>query len=43
MYAVDLFRAFLGALTSKIVDINAKDLLHALELLVQLAPAQLWG
>ncbi|KJA30164.1 hypothetical protein HYPSUDRAFT_125792 [Hypholoma sublateritium FD-334 SS-4] len=43
MYAVDLFRAFLGAFTSRIVDINAKDLLHALELLVQLAPAQLWG
>lgn len=42
-YAVDLFRAFLHALTSKIVDINAKDLLQALELLVQLAPAELWG
>lgn len=40
---MDLFSAFLRALTSRIVDINAKDLLHTLELLVQLAPAELWG
>ncbi|KAF9476494.1 ARM repeat-containing protein [Pholiota conissans] len=42
-YAGDLFRAFLAALTSKVIDINSKELLQALNLLVQLAPSTLWG
>ncbi|PPR07214.1 hypothetical protein CVT26_012647 [Gymnopilus dilepis] len=41
--AVDLFRAYLSALTSKIVDVNAKELLQSLSLLVQLTPPGLWG
>ncbi|KAF8974448.1 armadillo-type protein [Flammula alnicola] len=42
-YATDLFRAFLNALTSKLVEINAKELLQALNLLIQLSSSELWG
>ncbi|KAF8914040.1 armadillo-type protein [Gymnopilus junonius] len=41
--ATDLFRAYLSALTSKIVDVNSKELLQSLGLLVQLAPSGFWG
>ncbi|KAJ7781094.1 armadillo-type protein [Mycena metata] len=41
--AADLFTAFRIALTSAAVAINLKDMLLSLNLLVQLAPAQLWG
>ncbi|KAF8165214.1 armadillo-type protein [Crassisporium funariophilum] len=43
VHAMDLFSAFLTTLTSKIVDINAKELIQALNLLVQLSPSRLWG
>ncbi|KDR83604.1 hypothetical protein GALMADRAFT_219426 [Galerina marginata CBS 339.88] len=41
--ATDLFRAFLSAFNSKIVGVNAKELLQSLGLLVQLSPSDLWG
>ncbi|KAF7301791.1 Importin N-terminal domain-containing protein [Mycena indigotica] len=41
--AVDLFRAFVNALSSAAVERNIKDMILALNLLVQLAPSALWG
>ncbi|PPQ83268.1 hypothetical protein CVT25_004007 [Psilocybe cyanescens] len=41
--AAEVFRAYLSAFTNKIVELNAKELLQSLSLLVQLAPSDLWG
>ncbi|KAF7332027.1 Importin N-terminal domain-containing protein [Mycena kentingensis (nom. inval.)] len=41
--AVQLFQAFVSALSSAAVDRNVKDMIIALNFLVQLAPAALWG
>ncbi|KAJ7178998.1 armadillo-type protein [Mycena filopes] len=41
--AVELFTAFRVALTSAAVAINLKDMILSLNLLVQIAPSQLWG
>lgn len=40
---MDLFRAFHTALKSGAVILNMKDMVIALNLLVQIAPAALWG
>ena len=42
-FAVDLFRAFVDALSSASVETNLKDMILALNLLVQVAPSSLWG
>ncbi|KAH9482382.1 Importin-11 [Psilocybe cubensis] len=41
--AVEIFRAYLSAFNNKIIELNAKDLLQSLSLLIQLAPSELWG
>jgi hypothetical protein len=42
-YAVNVFRAFLVALQSGAIDTNIKDMIIALNLLVQITPSSLWG
>ncbi|KAJ3517980.1 hypothetical protein NLJ89_g157 [Agrocybe chaxingu] len=42
-HAVDLFRAYLSAFSSKVAEFNAKELVQSLSLLVQLSPSELWG
>ncbi|KAJ6628769.1 armadillo-type protein [Mycena sp. CBHHK59/15] len=42
-FAIDLFSAFRAALSSAAVQVNLKDMLNSLNLLVQVAPSTLWG
>ncbi|KAF9008940.1 armadillo-type protein [Cyathus striatus] len=43
MFSSQLFTAFLGALKSKAVIANLKDILDVLCLLIQISPSSLWG
>lgn len=40
---MDIFRAFLAALRSDAVTLNLKDMVVALNLVVQITPSSLWG
>lgn len=41
--AKDVFLAFRSAFSNKLVDINAKDLIQALNLLIQVSTSDMWG
>ncbi|KAJ7638980.1 armadillo-type protein [Roridomyces roridus] len=42
-HALDLFKAFNLALTGAAIETNLKDMIIALNLLIQVAPSSLWG